>query len=327
MATEFAVMTVSVIIVNWNGGGLLDRCLSHLALQTVKADKVFVVDNASSDGSVDGLAHEFPDVILMKMDTNLGFAAGNNVAIAMADTDWILLLNPDAFAEPEWIEKLLAAATANPNVVAFGCRQMQQGAPDLLDGIGDGYLMSGQAYRNGYGRCMTAGDLVPREIFAPCAAAAMYRRDVLIECDGFDEDYFCYMEDVDLGFRLRLLGHDVLYVPDAVVYHVGSATTGGQHSDFATYHGHRNLVWTFVKNVPGTLFWILLPLHLLLNLGSTAWFCLNGRSAVILRAKRDAVLGLPTAWRKRRALQRTRRASIASIWRQMDKRITRSGAR
>lgn len=316
-------MTVSVIVVNWNGGELLSRCLAHLERQTVKADKVFVVDNASTDGSVDALALEFPDIVLMRMTSNLGFAAGNNAAIAMADTDWVILLNPDAFAEPEWIERLLMAADANPLVSVFGCRQMQQATPHLLDGIGDVYLMTGQVYRRGHGRPMVAEDRLTSEIFAPCAAAAMYRRDVLVECKGFDEDYFCYMEDVDLGFRLQSLGHDAIYVPDAVVHHVGSATTGGQHSDFATYHGHRNLVWTFVKNVPGALFWLLLPLHLLLNLGSVVWFCLNGRGAVILRAKRDAVRGLPMMWKKRQVQQRARRVGVARIWQLMEKKFRR----
>jgi GT2 family glycosyltransferase len=139
----------------------------------------------------------------------------------------------------------------------------------------------------------------------------------LLEVGGFDEDYFCYVEDVDLGFRLRLTGHKAMYVPDAVVYHVGSGTTGGQHSDFAVYHGHRNVVWTFVKNMPGVLFWLMLPLHVLMNLVSILWFALQGRGGVILRAKRDALLGLPTMWRKRQCIQKTRVASIGEIWRQL----------
>lgn len=132
-----------------------------------------------------------------------------------------------------------------------------------------------------------------REVFSPCAAAALYRRSALRAVGGFDEDYFCYVEDVDLGFRLRLAGHKALYVPDAVVHHVGSGTTGGQHSDFAVYHGHRNLVWTFVKNMPGMLFWLLLLLHVMINLATILWFAVKGRGGVILRAKRDALLGLP----------------------------------
>ena len=123
---------------------------------------------------------------------------------------------------------------------------------------------------------------------------ALYRRSALDEPGGFDEDYFCYVEDVDLGFRLRLAGYCYLYVLQSVAYHVGSGTTGGQDSDFAMYHGHRNLVWTFVKDMPGILFWLLLPLlHLLLNLVSIICFTLRWRGGVIWRAKRYAVLGLP----------------------------------
>jgi len=106
-----------------------------------------------------------------------------------------------------------------------------------------------------------------------------------------------------------------------VVHHVGSGTTGGKHSDFALYHGHRNLVWTFVKDVPGLLFWLLLPLHVTLNLVSIVWFALRGQGRVILKAKRDALFGLPKMWRKRQAIQSTRIATVREIWRVMDKRI------
>jgi len=129
----------------------------------------------------------------------------------------------------------------------------------------------------------------------------------LLELGGFDEDYyFCYGEDVDLGFRLRLAGHRCLYLLQSVAHHVGSGTTGSQHSDFALYHGHRNLVCTFVKDMPGVLFWVLLPLHVALNLVSIIWFVWRGHAAVIMKAKRDALLGLPEMWKKRREVQSKR---------------------
>jgi GT2 family glycosyltransferase len=149
----------------------------------------------------------------------------------------------------------------------------------------------------------------------------LYRRQALVGVGRFDEDYFCYVEDVDLGFRLRLAGHKALYVPDAVVHHIGSATTGGQQSDFVVYHGHRNVVWTFVKDMPGLLFWLLLPLHVLMNLASILWFALRGRGGVILRAKRDALLGLPKMWRKRQAIQAARTATMREMWRMMGKQV------
>jgi len=161
-----------------------------------------------------------------------------------------------------------------------------------------------------------------REVFAPCAAAALYRRSALIEAGGFDEDFFCYVEDVDLGFRLRLAGHRCLYVPQAAVLHVGSATTG-KKSDFCVYHGHRNLVWAFLKNMPMPLFAACLPGHIMLNLTSLFWFAILGQAATILRSKRDAVFGLPKMWHKRQRIQRTRVATVSEIWRVLDKRLFR----
>lgn len=159
------------------------------------------------------------------------------------------------------------------------------------------------------------------KIFCPSAAAALYRRIALDQIGGFDDDYFCYVEDVDLGFRLRLAGYSAVYVPDAIVRHIGSATTGGQHSDFAVYHGHRNLVWTYIKDMPGILFWALLPLHLILNLVTVVYFGIRGQGRVILRAKWDAVVGIPKMWRKRHVIQQNRVASVIDIWKVLDKRL------
>lgn len=312
---------VSVIVVNWNGGEFIERCLAALMAQTVSPHEIILVDNASSDGSIESV-RQFPAVRLMALDQNTGFARGNNLAIdeSSAESEWIALMNPDAFAEPNWLESLLVAAESNPNFDVFGSKLLNAANPTVLDGAGDAYHMSGLVWRMGHGLPVSNFRDNDREVFSPCAAAAMYRRSALREIGGFDEDYFCYVEDVDIGFRLRLAGFRCLYVPKSVAHHVGSGTTGGQHSDFATYHGHRNLVWTFVKDMPGILFWLLLPLHVALNLVSIIWFVSQGRGGVILRAKRDALLGLPKMWRKRRHIQKSRIASIGEVWRQMDKR-------
>ncbi len=313
---------VSVIIVNWNGKRFLERCLVALMNQTVKPHEIILVDNASSDGSVE-IARRFPSVRLIALDQNTGYARGNNLAIkaASAESEWIALINPDAFAEPRWLEALLAATQVNPEFDVFGSKLMDAGNPTVLDGAGDVYHMSGLVWRMAHGMPVSDATEGEREVFSSCAAAALYRRSALNETGGFDEDYFCYVEDVDLGFRLRLAGYRSLYVPQSVAHHVGSGTTDGQHSDFAMYHGHRNLVWTFVKDMPGFLFWLLLPLHVLLNLVSIIWFALQRRSGVILRAKRDALLGLPKMWRKRQEIQRCRVASDGEIWRVLDKRM------
>lgn len=317
-------LSVSVVIVNWNGGTYLLDCLHKLKAQTLAPSRILVMDNGSTDGSCEA-AERVPGVTVKRLSANLGFAAANNRAIEECDTDLVALLNPDAFPEPDWLEQLVDAAKTRPDVASFGSRQMLHGFENILDGTGDIYHISGVAWRDRHGFTVQPDvDLIPKEIFCPCAAAALYRRDVWLASGGFDEDFFCYVEDVDLGFRLRILGYQSLYVPSAVVNHVGAATSGGHHSEFAVYHGHRNLVWAFIKNMPGLLFWLLLPVHLTLNMITLAHFALRGHGGVMLKAKVDALKNVPAFWLKRRQIQARRRASIQDIWRMLDKRLSTS---
>ena len=304
---------VAVLIVNYNSGTLLSRALEALARQTVHDFRVVVVDNASSDGSADGIEGRHANVTLVRAGSNLGFAAGNNLALRHAGgAEWIALLNPDAFPEPDWLEKLMLAAFAWPGFSFFGSRMLLADAPELLDGTGDVYHASGMAWRRDHGVAADRGAAEAGEIFGPCAAAALYARAALDEAAGFDERYFCYHEDVDLAFRLRLLGHRCRYVPDAVVHHV-SGGIAGRRSDFATYHGQRNLVWTYVKDMPGALLWLFLPLHLLMNAAAVAVCAARGQFGVVLRAKRDALRGLGAALAQRRAIQAARRAGAREL--------------
>lgn len=307
-----------MIIVNWNGGDLLNVCLQHLLNQSSLPDQILVMDNGSTDGSA-VLAAQLPGVAVEFLGANHGFAAANNRGITLCDTDLVVLLNPDAFAEPDWLEKLLRAAQKFPEVAAFGSQQMIYGLDRIVDGIGDCYHLTGLVWRNRHGKSQKLSDCQSTEIFAPCAAAAMYRRQALLEVGGFDEDFFCYVEDVDLGFRLRLAGYSAMYIADAMVYHVGSAATGGQRSDFSVYHGHRNLVWAFIKNMPGMLLGLLLPLHFILNIVTVIYFAWRGQWRTICRAKVDAVKGLSPMWKKRKSIQKNRVASVIDIWHSLNK--------
>lgn len=305
--------TVAVVVVNFNGGALLDKCLAALRRQTFSAFRAIVVDNASSDGSVDGIEQRYPEVKVIRLKHNVGFAAGNNAgAAAAAGCEWVACLNPDAFPAPDWLARLIAGADAQPQFSFFGCRLVQAEHPDRLDGTGDVYHVSGLAWRRDHLQSIGEATLEGGEIFAPCAAAALYRRADLLAVGGFDESYFCYFEDIDLAFRLRLAGRRCRYVPDAVVHHVGSAITGAQ-SDFTVYHGHRNLVWTYFKNMPGSLLWRYLPQHLLLNLASILVFAARGRAGVICRAKWDALKGLGRVLRERKAVQAGRRVNASAL--------------
>lgn len=304
---------VAVVVVNWRSEPHLGRCLSALERQTLPPRRVVLVNNGEP-----GIAARLPGptrttMIVVEAGANLGFAAGNNRGLRETDgCAWVALVNPDAFPEPDWLSSLLAAAEAHPEFSFFASRQLQAESPDRLDGTGDVYAVSGLAWRRDHGRPAPGRRLESEEVFGPCAAAALYRRQALVEAEGFDESFFCYFEDVDLSFRLRLLGHRCLYVPQAIVHHVGSASSG-RHSDFSVYHGHRNLVWAFWKNMPAPLLLLHLPLHLLLNALSLALFTWRGQGRALWRAKRDALRELPRVLRERRRVQAARRIGAREL--------------
>ena len=311
---------VAVVVVNWNSGQLLRRCLAALTSQTTTADRIVVVDNASSDDSIAAIEGRYPHVAIIRLDRNTGFAAANNHAVSrLNDVAWIALLNPDAFPNADWLARLLDAAHQHPEYQFFASRMLLDEDASRLDGTGDTYHVSGAHWRRSHGQKANGRDVKQEEVFSPCAAAAIYRRDTFLDADGFDESYFCYSEDVDLGFRLCLTGHRCLYVPEAVVRHVGSATTGGLHSDFSVCYGHRNLVWTYFKDMPWPLFWLYLPQHILLNVVSLVYFSLRGQARVIFRAKWDALKGLPRILRERRRVQGSRCVSAWELRRVMAK--------
>jgi GT2 family glycosyltransferase len=297
---------VAVVVVNHNGGGVIERALESLESQTRKPDRMIVVDNASGDGSAEVISERFPGVELLRLDCNAGFAAGNNAGVAAAaGCDWIALLNPDAFPEPSWLERLLASADEHPEFSFFGSLLLRADDPGEVDGSGDAYHVGGMAWRRDNGRPLAEAHLEPGEIFSPCAAAALYRRDAFLEAGGFDESFFAYYEDSDLAFRLRLLGHRCFYEPSAVVRHVGFSTAG-EESPFTVFHSQRNLVWAWVKNMPGSLLGIYLLQHLLVNLLNIGWYTVRGQGGPVLRSKAAAVRGLPAVWRARREIQRRR---------------------
>lgn len=307
MSTAAAVR-VAAVLVNFNGGAVLAEALRCIAAQTRPFDRVVVVDNASSDGSHAGLGS---GVEVLALDRNIGFAAGNNRGIErVGECDWIALVNPDAFLADDWLERMLEAADAT-GAASIGCTLVDEQDRSRLDGVADVYHLSGLAWRRLHGAPRAAAPDGRCEIFGPCAAAALYSRAAFADVGGFEERFFCYFEDVDLAFRLRLRGYTSVYEPAARAFHVGSALTG-RGSAFTTYHVNRNLVWTFVRNVPGPLLWYL-PQHLAANLATSLVLARQGHARTVLRAKRDAVRGLPWALRTRREIQSGRRVDRGQI--------------
>lgn len=302
-----------VVIVNYNGGELLLRSVAAMKRQTFTDYKLVVIDNASNDGSIALLRDAYPETEVVSAGSNLGFAAANNLAVKrFPGSRWIALLNPDAFPEPEWLQRLVEVARDRPDVGSFASRTINASDVALLDGAGDAYHASGRYWRRGHGTVATESYLQPEEIFSACAAAALYPRLAWEEAGGLDENFFCYGEDVDLGFRLQLAGYKCLYVASAVALHLGSAVTG-ERSDFSTYYGQRNLAWVYVKNMPAILFWLLLPYHAAINIAALFACALRGQGRLVLKAKFDAFRGIPRAWRQRSVIQRRRRASALRI--------------
>lgn len=256
---------ISVIIINFNGGAFLQEAVNSLARQTFRDFELILLDNASVDESaktVDLTAlHEAQ---LIMHPENCGFAEGNNIAARQARGKWLVLLNPDTVADANWLDRLLMAATENPGIQTFASAQMSLDDNTTMDGAGDAYLLFGIPWRGGFGRPATE---MPRMgwCFSACGATAMYDRNLFLQLGGFDERFFCYCEDVDLGFRLQLAGYDCLFVPDAVVHHAGSGISG-RASAFSTYHGTRNRIWTYAKNMPAGLLLLTLPGHVVLTL-------------------------------------------------------------
>jgi len=251
-------VVISVIVVNYNGGDYLRRCVESLVAQSFSDFEVILVDNASSDGSIEDLPTLPTNFRIVRAETNIGFAAANNLGASISSGSWLALLNPDAIASPEWLTSLLRAVTVRPNYRVVASAQLQLNDEDKLDGVGDCYSIVGFAWRGGYGhsREIMPG---PGEVFAACGASAFYPKDAFLAAGGFDESFFCYLEDVDLGFRLRLSGEKCQFSPECRIVHAGAAITGPE-SDFTIFHSIRNTFWTAIKNLPLLLLIVVMPI-------------------------------------------------------------------
>lgn len=292
---------ISVVIPNYNGKRYLEGCLSSLSAQTFRDFEVILADNGSSDGSAEYVAEKFPMVRIVKNGANLGFAAGVNSGIRSARGEFILALNNDTAADEDLLRSLAGAMDSDQGVGMCASKML------FLDGrinsVGICLSRSGAAWDRGMGEEDEGQYEEPCEVFGPSAGAGLYRREMLDEVGLFDEDFFMYMEDVDLAFRGRLAGWRCLYVPEARVHHVHGGTAGFG-SDLSVYYGNRNVLWYPVKDFPRRLLISSLPWILGRNLAVVPYYALRGRGRVALRSKVDGLAGLPLMLRKRKKVLR-----------------------
>ena len=272
---------VTVIIVAYNSGDYLQACVEALAGQTFGAFQAVIADNASTDGATERLRLPDERFRLRAMGANLGFAAANNLVAFDASSEFIVLLNPDTLPEPGWLAALVDAAQHHPEAASFGSLQVRLDNPEIFDGVGDVWHVAGIAWRAMEGR--PRRDMNDADIMGPCAAGALYRRKDFVEIGGFDERYFCYCEDIDLALRLQLAGRRARRVTNAILHHAGSGTTG-RVSEFTLFHGHRNRIWTFLKNTPGGWLWLWAPYHVAANVWLLWRYRSLGVSGILWRA-------------------------------------------
>lgn len=284
----------TIIIPNYNGLSFMEPCFESLKEQTVRDFKVLVVDNGSTDGSVEWLKeHRIPSIFLKE---NTGFSGAVNTGIRAADTPYVLLLNNDTRVEPGFVAAMERAMDQSPKIFSVSSRMIQMYHPELLDDAGDMYSILGWAYQRGVGR---SSELYQKScrVFSACAGAAIYRRAVFHEIGLFDELHFAYLEDIDVGWRAKLYGYDNIYCPDAAVYHVGSGTSGSRYNSFKVRLAARNCIYLNYKNMPGWQLLLNAPFLLAGIFVKYLFFVKNGFG-------RDYVSGLKEGIRTRKQCRR-----------------------
>ena len=254
--------TVSVVIPNWNGRRFLHTCLQSLFQQEFADLEVVLVDNGSADDSVTFVQSEFPQVRLLAFPENRGFTGAVNAGIMASRGRYVFVLNNDTELDRGCVGALVAGIESGPDVASVGPKILDFQDRSHLGGIGDGYTFAGVPSSVGFLERDEGQFEEPIEIFSVSGCAALYRRTALDDVGLLDDDFFAYYEDVDLGFRLQMARYRCLYVPTALVYHVGSGTTGGRLNPFTVRQMAQNMVGLAVKNLPARVLLSVLPVWL-----------------------------------------------------------------
>ncbi|RIK38355.1 MAG: glycosyltransferase family 2 protein [Chloroflexi bacterium] len=306
---------VAIVVLNYNGKAHLSPLLESLARQTRRDFELVIVDNGSTDGSRALLEAEAARgrfaLTLLRNPANRGFAPACNQGIAATRTPWVIMLNNDTRPEPHWLERMMATVEQpdprfGPKLGMVAAKLLRAHQPDQIDSAGIALDWTGIAWDWRGGEPDDPAESEPMEIFGPCGGAALYARRMLDAVGGFDDDFFAYLEDVDLAWRARLAGWRCLLQPQARVLHAHSGTLGDA-SPRKRYLLARNKVWLLVKNYPAPWFALLLPLIVGYDLLAVGFGIARRGDLASLRGRLDGLRQLPVFWRKRRAVQRAGR--------------------
>lgn len=306
---------ISVVIPNWNGAHHLRTCLDSLRRQTYPHFEVIVVDNNSEDESLSLIEREYAEVRVIPLKENRGYTGGVNVGIEAAQGEIIAVLNNDTETDPRWLQELWRALERHPEAGSATSKMLLFDQREIINSAGDFYTMDGIPGNRGVWQRDEGQFDEEEKVFSPCGGASALRRSMILDLtptgdsEVFDEDFFAYCEDVDLGWRAQLAGHQCVYVPTAIIYHRLSATGGG---NIASYHTGRNFIYLLAKDYPTSLFkkhwW-----RIFLAQFRISWEALKAWRGEAARARlRGQLAGLwdlPRMLRKRRAIQRSRTVS------------------
>ena len=296
-------------IVSFNSGDLLPRCLGCLAAQTLQPDEICIYDNASTDAATADYLRSLTNCKVIFGQANKGYGAAlNHIASGLTVNDYLFCLNPDAYLEPDCLNKLMACAARHPSAGSFAPLMLSAEDPTIIDDAGDELHCSGNAWQRWYGRAINSVVLREELIFGPCGGACLLDVGAFWWVGGFDESYFLFVEDTDLGLRLQLAGFKCWFIPEAKVRHLRSASTGFQ-SELSVRLTHRNTLWMMLKNFPLWFLPAALILHFLALCVFTIQMLMRRQCTILWVAKWVALKSLPTVWRSRREIVRE-----LSVW-------------
>lgn len=269
-------MKLRIIIPNYNGAHFLKNCLDSLRHQTYQNFRITVVDNGSSDESVTLLQRYYPEADILNLPYNKGFAAAANAGIQSSKEPYVMLLNNDTTVKHNCVEKLMNAITSDSQIFSAGAHVLSMRAPYLTDTSGDFYSFFGYAFCRGQGLSAARFALSRHNqlsTFTNCGCAVIYRRCLLQKTGLFDERFFAYLEDVDLGFRARKMGYKNIVCTEAHVFHYGSGTTGAKYTPMKVYLSARNNIWLRQKNLSLFQRLIQAPFFLVGTIAKYFYFC------------------------------------------------------
>jgi GT2 family glycosyltransferase len=279
---------ISIIIPNYNGISFLRECLDSIKNQNI-LNEIIIIDNASHDESVLFITQNYPEIILIQNKENLGFSKAVNQGIEASSEEYLFLLNNDVELEEDCIKNLIKCIDENENIFAVSSKMIQYHDRNKIDDAGDEYTILGWTKKVGYGNPQEKYNK-NRETFSACAGAAIYRKSILDEIGYFDENFFAYLEDIDLSYRARIHGYLIKYCPEAIVYHIGSGTTGSRYNEFKIKLAARNNFYVPYKNMPWPQLLINLPFLMLGYLIKYLFFLRKRHSHTYLKGLKEGFI-------------------------------------